>query len=93
MSTLPIIRIEIEGMRSAILAALTERQIEMDAYVKDSLDRFLAGHALQEQIDRHVSVAIDTAIKQEADRYFLYGDGRKFIAQAVAARLNDEAPR
>lgn len=85
----PIIRIEIEGMRQSILAALTEREIQMDAYVSEAITNYATPENLARVIDREVQSAIDDAIKEATTSYFKYGEGRKFIVAAVAKRLGD----
>ena len=89
MNSLPIIRIEIEGMRQSILAALTERQIQMDEYVSAAINRYATAENLSRVIDAEVESAINSAIKEATASYFKYGDGRKFIVESVAKRLGD----
>lgn len=89
MSNLPIIRIEIEGMRQSILAALSEREVQMDAYVSEAITRYATPENLARVIDAEVSRSIDAAIKEATESYFKYGEGRKFIVAAVAKRLGE----
>lgn len=89
-SSLPIIRIEIEGMRHSILRALSEREVQMDKHVADALQRYVDSGELARTIDREISAAIERAIKENAESYFRYGEGRKLIADMVAARIRAE---
>jgi hypothetical protein len=78
-------------MRHSILHALAERQIQMDEYVGDAITRYCTPENLGRLIDIEVTRAIDSAVKEQAESYFKYGAGRKFIAEAVAARLSDQS--
>ena len=91
MNSLPIIRIKIEHMKQSILAALSEREVQMDAYVSDAITRYATPENLARVIDAEVEHAINSAIKDATTSYFKYGEGRKFIVESVAKRLGDSA--
>ena len=83
----PIIRIEVEAMRAAMVHAFSQQCLEIDqqfqvaievACQPDNVQRILS-----EAAARYIKEAVDSEIKS----YFLYGDGRKAIAAEVARML------
>ncbi len=86
-SGVPIIRLEVEGMRHAILTAFTEQAVKTDAYVRAEVERYCAPANIEQIIRTAAREALDSAIKQEVDSFFRYGEGRKAVAAAVKAKL------
>lgn len=84
-SQIPIVRLEVEGMKSAILAAFTDQIISMDAMVKDAVERICSDNYLTKLIGEQAKQCIDEAVKDEVRAFFRYtAVGRLAINQAVA---------
>lgn len=89
MQTVPIIRLEVEYMKSAILHAFTQHQIEVDAMVRAAVEKACKPEAIQHVIDTTVRQVIDGAVKQEIQNFFgNYGHGGKAIRAAVTEYLD-----
>lgn len=85
--SLPILRLELSGMRQAIMMAFTARQASIDAEVQAAVDAFCTPENLRGVIDRCVANEIESAIRREVERFYSSGDGRKAIAEIVAKNL------
>lgn len=89
MKPFPVIRMEIEGMKASILHAMSQYQIDVDAYVKEALDRITSDDAIQQLVNDEAEKAIEEAVRKEVRDFFAYGNGRVAIRAAVLARLEE----
>ena len=83
MSTFPLIRFEIEGMRHSLRIALMEHQVKMDSDMRAAIDAYCTPENIARIIRESAWRILDVVIKEEVDRFFRYGDGRKAVAIAV----------
>jgi hypothetical protein len=89
MSTpMPMIRLEVEGMRQTVVTALTARQLELDEYVRNALDVVCSPDNVQRIVQAAAEDAIQKAVAEEVAHFFRYGNGREAIKQAVSAVLD-----
>lgn len=89
MQTTPIVRLEVEHMKLAILHAFSQRQIEVDAMVKAAIDEACKPAALQNLIDTTTRNVINEAVKREVQEFFSrFGNGGKAIRAAVTEYLD-----
>lgn len=86
-STIPVIRLEVDYMKHAILHAFTAHQLQIDQDVKAALDRFCRPENIQAIVSKAVDSTLEHAIKSEIEKFYLYGAGRSVIAEAVKKRL------
>ena len=84
---LPIIKFEIEGMRHTLAVMLAEHNFNMDQYVQEAITAFCTEENLRAIITKRVSESIEQAVAEETRHYFLYGEGRKAIKEAVVKKL------
>ena len=84
---IPIIRLEVEGMKFAILKGLAEYATDLSEEIKSAVERFCTPANIQSVIDREVHTVISRAIGEEVDRFYRTGAGRAVIRQAVDERL------
>lgn len=89
MKPFPVIRMEIEGMKASILHAMSQYQIDVDAYVREALDRITSDDAIQQLVNDEAEKAIEEAVRKEVRDFFAYGNGRAAIRAAVLARLEE----
>lgn len=87
----PIIRLEVEGMRHAILRALDDRASAINDETNKAIDRFIATFDWQAEVARLLEPMMREAIKAAMRNHFIYGDGRKAIDEAVRAALTGKA--
>ncbi len=90
MNELPIIRLELEGMRMTFCRALTEYHASIDASVQDAVERFCRPENISRIVNSSADKAMEEAIRASVDDFFRYGDGRKAIQDAVRARLGEQ---
>ena len=81
--TIPIIRMEVEGMKAQICTALREYAVQMDKDIQTAVDAYCTPENITRVIHQAAFAALDYAIKEEVDKFFRYGDGRKAVAAAV----------
>jgi hypothetical protein len=82
--TLPIIRLEVEGMKRAICTALTQHSAQMDADLKAAVDDYCTPENLAHVVKSTAAKILDSVIREEVEKFFRFsGEGRKAVAQAV----------
>ena len=81
---LPIIRLEVEGMKYAICTALTEHAAQMDADIKAAVEAYCTPENLKKIVTASATKILDATIREEVEKFFRYtGEGRQAVAQAV----------
>ncbi len=85
--TVPVIRLEIAGMKQAVAVALTQYAARMDADIQAAVDRVCTTEHITRLIDDVVRQEIDAGVKSALHSYFAYGDGHKEIEKIVAGTL------
>lgn len=89
MNNIPIIRLTVEGMKSAILMALTEEQMLFDQAARAAIDDFCRPESINAIVAEHVTQAINSVVSDEVRRYFNHSSaGRAAIREAVRERLD-----
>lgn len=90
MSGIPIIRLELQQMRSTVHMALLEHQALMDEQIKIALDAALQPEAVQRVLSEAVRSSVNAAISEEVRSAFQYsGPGRKALREAVAQFMDE----
>lgn len=89
MNGVPIIRLEVEGMRLVVHQALMEHAARMDADVQAAIERAITpenvSRIVQETAAREVRAAIDSAIES----FYRFGAGRDVIRREVEKTLTE----
>ena len=75
----PILKIEIEGIKHSVAHMLTDHQHELSELIKQSMTKAIADYDL----DGAVRGAVHSSINKAIERYFEYGDGNKAIEQVI----------
>ena len=83
MMNIPVIRLELEGMKHSILTALHEVAVGMDADIQQAVNDFCEQGHLRKVIQDAVKREITAAIEKNIASYFRYGDGNKAIQEMV----------
>jgi len=79
----PIIKLEVEGMKYAICTALTEYAAQMDTYIQEAVESFCTEGNLRKVVTAAANVALEQTIKTEVDKFFRHGAGSVAVAEAV----------
>jgi hypothetical protein len=80
---LPIITLEVAGIRHTMKTMLAQHAAQMDEDIKAAVDGYCTPENLASVVQRAARQALDTAVREEIDKFFRYGDGRKAVAAAV----------
>jgi len=80
---IPIIRMEVEGIRRTMVMALTEHAAQMDEDIKNAVEAYCTPENISRIIHEAAYRALDSAIKDEVTTFFRCGPGRKAVAEAV----------
>jgi DNA polymerase III delta subunit len=83
MPDFPIIRLEVDRMRHSIMTAFSEYQLQFDSDLKHAIEQYCTPDNLQQVLRAAVTRTLDGAIKEEVEKFFRYGEGRKVVADAV----------
>lgn len=86
---IPILRLEMENMKLGIIRAFSEYQVSLDANVRTAVEAFCTPSHLNNIINQAVDDTLKRAIKDEIEKYYTYGEGRRVIAEAVIAKLRE----
>lgn len=84
---IPVVRLEVEYMKQAILHAFMDRQLKLDEDVNRAVDEFCRPGNIAAIIKRAVDDSLKEAINSEIEKFYRYGAGRAAIADAVQKRL------
>lgn len=88
-SGIPIIRLEIEGMKTAILTAFMENQLKLDSMLKDAVEKFCSPENVERIMNDAVNTTLKKAIESEIDTFFRYGKGNVVLKEAVTNKLSE----
>lgn len=80
---LPIIRLEVEGMRRTMAAMLAKHAVQIDKDIQEAVEAYCTPENLAFVVKTAASKALDATIREEVDKFFRYGDGRTAVAAAV----------
>lgn len=87
MSSIPFIRLSVDGLRQEMVAALTEHQAQMDADLREAVEQYCQTENIKAIIHKAARDALEHAITEEVKHFFHFGDGRKAVAEAVKESL------
>jgi hypothetical protein len=79
----PVIRLELHGIKQTLLVALADHNAQIDADVRAAIDRFCEPTTLRETVMSAATSAIKRAVQEEVESFFKYGNGRAAIKAAV----------
>jgi len=90
---MPIVKLEVEGMKYAMYTALSEHAAQIDENIKQSVDAYCTSGNIASVIDQEVRIVLDAAIKEEIRNFFRYSTpGRLAIREAIEHHLNEVYP-
>lgn len=85
----PIVRLEVEHMKESILMAFTEREASLDEDLRAAVDAYCTPENIRRVIASAVGSTLDIVIREEVERFYRYGAGRRVVAEAVGAKLSE----
>ena len=87
---MPIIRLEVEGMKHSIMTALLESQAQIDADIVAAAEAYCTEENISRVVREATSSAMDRVLKDEVRSFFEYGNGRTAIRRAVLESLSSK---
>lgn len=84
---IPMIRLELDGMKYAIISAFNQHQAQQDANVRAAVDAYCSGGNLQQVLNTAVRETLNRVIKDEVENFYRYGEGRELVKKLVQERL------
>jgi len=88
--SVPIIRIEIEGMKHTIMHAMTQYIAQMDEDIQNAVERACKPEMIADIIEPTARQEISNAVTNEVEAFYKYGPGRTAIREAVVNTLLKE---
>ena len=85
---IPILRLELEGMKHSLAVALQQYTQQMDSDIQQTIEAYCTPERLLTVIQQHVTTTFDAIVREEVDKYFRYGKGRATIARLVQEKLD-----
>jgi hypothetical protein len=82
-------------MKQSILMAFQDQVAQMDSDVQEAVKAMCTPENIAKIIGDQVAQEIKSAIDKEIHEYYAYGNGRRFVKEAVIAHLergNSERP-
>ena len=87
MNAVPLIRLEVEYMKQAIVHAFGDYQLQMDTQLREAVAKVCHPNNLQQVLDREVRCTLEASIKRELDHFFQFGDGKNVVRDAVRTAI------
>ncbi|MNQ58436.1 hypothetical protein D3C85_726420 [compost metagenome] len=84
----PIIRLELEGMRHSMLMAFSEHQGILEDEVRAAVENYCTHENLSLIIQAEAKRCLDAAVKRAIGDYFSYGEGKESVKAAVLEMIN-----
>jgi len=86
---IPIIKLEVEHMRHTMAIALSKYTAQLDETLQSAIEAYCTPENLERIIYEETNRVLGRVIKEEVQNWFVYGEGRKAIKDAVEKRLGD----
>jgi hypothetical protein len=83
-NAMPILRMEVEGVKAAILTYLGARGSELGDALSAEIDKAIAEYDWQGEVKR----IVHATISEKINYYFKFGDGAKAVEDAVVEGFN-----
>ena len=85
--SVPIIKIEVEHMRQQMLHAFSDHLVNLSADFKVAIEAACSPDKVQALLTEAAARYLNEAIQTETKSFFLYGEGRKLVAEHIKQRF------
>ena len=75
-------------MSRTLEIALSEYTLQLDQHLQVAIDKFCTPENLASIIETEAYRTMDEIVKDEVNAWFIYGDGKQIIREAVEKRLS-----
>jgi DNA-binding protein YbaB len=83
------IEFEIEQIRTYAVRAMNDHLDELKQHVEEEMDKAVKQFDFHSVVSHCVRQAVNDAVRDSVNRFFLYGGGKKAISDSVQAALAD----
>ena len=87
---IPIIKLEVQGMKKTIMHALTQHAAMMDEDIKDAVDRVCTSEYVSNLVAEVTQKEMTDAIERQIKYFYSYGEGYELIRQAVTTMFKKD---
>jgi hypothetical protein len=88
----PIIRLEVDFMKSTMIRHLSEETVKVDSMVAKAVEAYCSDENLQHVIDEEVKLALNFAVREEIRDFFSSTrSGRQAVREMVVRHLDAKA--
>lgn len=88
----PIIRLEVDFMKSTMIRHLSEETVKVDSMVAKAVEAYCSDENLQHVINEEVKLALDAAVREEIRDFFSSTrSGRQAVREMVVRHLDAKA--
>ena len=85
--TIPILTLEVEGMKHSIKTALTEYAAQLSEEIQMAVDAYCMPDNIRRVVADAVKRTIDNALQDELHNFYFYGKGHSIILEAIHQAL------
>jgi hypothetical protein len=86
---IPTIRLELTGMKQTMQAALSHCAAQLDSDVKAAVEAYCTEGNMGRVVSEAATNCLNSAIKEEVEKFFRYGHGREAVAAAIKEAMAD----
>lgn len=83
----PIIRLEIEGMKQTIMHSMTQYMAQMDADIQAAVERACRPEVITALIEETARREIGKAVTDSVEAFYRYGEGHAAIRDLVMTAM------
>lgn len=88
----PIIKLEVDFMKSTMIRHLSEETVKVDSMVAKAVESYCSDENLQHVIDEEVKLALNAAVREEIRDFFSSTrSGRQAVREMVVRHLDARA--
>lgn len=88
MDGMPIIKLEIQGMKHTVMVALSEHHARISEEVQHALEQACSESNIRTIVALQVNAEVRKVMKEEIHYYFSIGEGRDAIREMARQRLS-----
>lgn len=90
---IPIISLEVQGMKHTMKLALMEHAALLDKSIQKAVEDYCTEGNINAIVRREAQLQLDAALKEEVKRFFDWsGQGRAAVREAVMEALHERYP-
>ena len=87
MSTVPVIKLEVERMKHTLLMMINDETLRLDEQLKAAVEAYCSEGNLTRVINEYVNVQMKRAIEDAVQQFYQWGPGKKLVAEVVYTKL------